>query len=240
MFRVLLLISAIALLLLAACTQVVITPTPSPEPLPTLFSNFPPVSRDEAIATASSNIPAEVLARSKERLILLQPQLGIHGLWQVQFQVNVTRTELGWQDDSVTHLDPGDSYYEFIIVRIDMTTGDVVERVATKRPLMVTSDEALATASSNIPAEVLARSKEPLVFLQPQLGTHGLWQVQFLFRPSVTRTELGWQEDSVTHLEGDSYESIIIQIDMATGDVVERLASNRLLTGGPVQPKQTF
>lgn len=106
------------------------------------------ISRDEAISIVSEIVPPEVIARAG-MMVRLMTELGPNGIWQVQFlHADVTRTELGWQEDDKTSFEPDvgetafppglevEVVYPNLIITMDARTGDIVSRSATKGVLL--------------------------------------------------------------------------------------------------------
>ncbi len=93
------------------------------------------ISRDEAVNIALEIVPPEVIARA-EMMARLMTELGPNGKWQVQFlHANVTRVELGWQEDDKTTFGP-EEVYPNLIITIDAGTGEIISRSATRGVLL--------------------------------------------------------------------------------------------------------
>ena len=68
-------------------------------------------------------------------MAILRTELGPHGTWQVQFlSANVTREELGWQEDDKTNFVGPEEVIEGVlpnvIISLDARTGEILSRAA--------------------------------------------------------------------------------------------------------------
>jgi len=115
-----LVMASVLALFLGACTT---NSEPTTEPSST-------ITEKEAIAIASDLRPPEAVARAGVVSILRQ-ELGPHGTWQVEFlSANVTRDELGWQEDAKTKFVGSDEVLMNVIISIDARTGEILSRTA--------------------------------------------------------------------------------------------------------------
>ena len=91
----------------------------------------PKVSKEEAIAIASTCLPSYIVAKA-EIDAWLAPKLGPHGTWHVGFDnLNVTREDLGWQEGPDTQIDHTEDVYKHVLVNIDAETGDILVKMTT-------------------------------------------------------------------------------------------------------------
>jgi len=88
------------------------------------------ITEKEAIAIASDLLPPDAVTRARVVSILRQ-ELEPHGTWQVEFlSANVTREELGWQEDVRTKFVGSDEVLQNVIISIDAKTGEILSRTA--------------------------------------------------------------------------------------------------------------
>jgi len=95
-----------------------------------IYLGGPPSSNirvDEAEIIASRYIPAKIAARARiESISTLKPS------WLIYYIVDVTQSELGWHASKDTHLNnlkSEEKYFE-LVIEIDMTTGNFIQRAA--------------------------------------------------------------------------------------------------------------
>jgi hypothetical protein len=113
-------------------TTLVGTPPSIP---PVDLSNWK-ITQDQAIATASQYLPANVTHQAT-----IEASMEASGnlktgesdyYWDIDFEnISVTQAELGWQSDSQTTLNPGpDGTYNQIVIRINAVSGEIVSKTA--------------------------------------------------------------------------------------------------------------
>ena len=113
-----------------------ITPVGSVPGIPPVDLSNWKITQDQAIDTACQYIPkgmtsqATISAGMEAYGNLKTGEINYY--WTVYFEnISVTQTELGWQSDSQTTLDPGpDGTFTEIVIEIDATTGNYVSRTA--------------------------------------------------------------------------------------------------------------
>jgi hypothetical protein len=117
-------------------TTTATTPVGTPPSIPPVDSSNWKITQAQAVATASTYVPAEILSQARI-------SVGIDGggnlnngetysYWSIAFtNISVTQAELGWQGDSQTTLNPNaEGICNEIVIRIDPVTGDLVSRTA--------------------------------------------------------------------------------------------------------------
>jgi hypothetical protein len=117
-------------------TTTATAPVGTPPPVPPVDLSNWKITQDQAIATASQYLPANVT-----RQATIEASMEAAGnlttgesnyYWDVDFEnISVTQAELGWQSDSQTTLNPGpDGTFDQIVIRIDAVTGEVLSKTA--------------------------------------------------------------------------------------------------------------
>jgi hypothetical protein len=117
-------------------TTAAITPTVTIPYIPRFDQSNWKITQDQAIAIASACLHADIAGRAEKSANMEAAGNSTTGesnyYWDVDFEkISVTQTELGWQSDSRTTLNPGpDGTFDEITIRIDAVTGEVVSKTA--------------------------------------------------------------------------------------------------------------
>jgi len=100
---------------------------------------------------------------------------------------------------------------------------------------IISREEIIGMASSQLPPEVLSKSKIYTYFDSEQ-STNGIWQVYF-YGFNTTREELeefGWEEgENVSFGDSDEYHGVMIYIDTETRCILSKRAFFIWLGPGP-------
>ncbi len=111
---------------LVACATNSEVPAPETEPV---------ITEDEAIAIASQQLPADIVAKAEIEAVLA-PDVGPNGTWHVFFEnIHVTREDLGWQTGPHVTLGTMD-VYTLVLINIDSKTGDILRKKASIKILL--------------------------------------------------------------------------------------------------------
>ena len=117
-------------------TTTVTTPVGTPPFIPPVDLSNWKITQAQAIATASQYLPANVTSQAtigsnmEAAGNLTTGETNYY--WDVDFvNISVTQSELGWQSDSQTTLNPGpDGTFDQIVIRIDAVSGEIVSKTA--------------------------------------------------------------------------------------------------------------
>ena len=98
----------------------------------------------------------------------------------------------------------------------------------------LTEDQAIEIASSILPGQIVERSSLIYANSIQLLGPNGVWQVVFI-NANPTEEELNWQEgpDTIIERNNQPLRTIIILVDIQTGDILEKKATWNVVLGGP-------